>query len=131
MDETLIAAPPAEFRPLRLRIHPGGQFLDLTGPDLLLGRHSQADLRMPLPDVSRRHCRFVFSTAGWELIDVGSLNGVFVNGARVQRAMLRTGDHIRLGGLELEVASAEGDGDVFRRIAAALPAADIPRRRAS
>jgi pSer/pThr/pTyr-binding forkhead associated (FHA) protein len=128
--QTLAAPPLPEFYPLRLRLRPSGQTLDLTKPDLLLGRHSEADLRMPLPDVSRHHCRFFYSAAGWEVIDLGSLNGVFVNGARVQRSALHAGDHIHLGGLEMEVEAAVPETDVLRHIADTL-AADAPQRKAS
>jgi pSer/pThr/pTyr-binding forkhead associated (FHA) protein len=104
--------------------------VDLTRPDLLLGRHSEADLRMPLPDVSRRHCRFVYSAAGWEVIDVGSLNGVYVNGDRVWRTMLHPGDRLRIGALEFRVEEVTPDADVLRRIAETLPT-DPPQRQAS
>jgi pSer/pThr/pTyr-binding forkhead associated (FHA) protein len=103
----------APFQPLRLRIHPGGQVMELTAPDLVLGRHSQADLRLPLPEVSRRHCRFVHSAGGWELIDLDSLNGVYVNGMRVERALLHTGDSVRVGNVELEVDPACGTEPVM------------------
>jgi pSer/pThr/pTyr-binding forkhead associated (FHA) protein len=107
-DQTTLNQGAAPFEPLRLRLHPGGYVIDLTAPDLVLGRHSEADLRMPMPDVSRRHCRFVHSGGAWELIDLGSLNGVYVNGARVERATLHTGDNIRICGVEFEVTSADG-----------------------
>ena len=94
---------PVGFEPLRLRLHPGGHAIDLTSADVVLGRHSDADLRMPLPDVSRRHCRFLHTAAGWEVIDLSSLNGVYVNGQRVERAMLHPGDTVRICTLELEV----------------------------
>jgi len=64
---------------------------------------------MPLPDVSRRHCRFVYSAAGWEVIDLGSLNGVYVNGARVQRSLIQVGDLIRIGGMDLDVETPHED----------------------
>ena len=48
---------PGDFRPLRLRLQPGDHVIDLTRPDVLLGRQSDADLRLPQPDVSRQHCR--------------------------------------------------------------------------
>ena len=110
------------FEPLRLRLQPGGHVLDLNGPDLLLGRHSEADLRMPLPDVSRRHCRFVYSEEGWEIIDLASLNGVFVNGERVERAMLQPGDSVRICSLEFDVEGTKPQShETLRQIVAALP----------
>src|SRR5436309_15971166 len=107
MDEThtqTTALGTGEFVPLRLRLHPGDHVIDLTGPDVLLGRQSDADLRMPQPDVSRQHCRFQFTDGRWQIVDLDSLNGVYVNDARVRRlAMIQPGDNIRICGIELEV----------------------------
>ena len=127
--QTVIAPPLPVFFALRLRLHPAGHTVDVTRSDVILGRHSESDLRLPMPDVSRRHCRFVFAASGWEVVDLGSLNGVFVNGARVLRSPLRPGDQLRLGGLEFEVESPSEDEGVIRSIAEALPAE--PERKAS
>lgn len=94
---------PADFRPLRLCQVPGGYVLDLTRPSLVCGRHSEADLRLPLADVSRRHCRFEFAAGGWQMTDLGSLNGVYVNGQRLTQANLAEGDVLRIGGLNFRV----------------------------
>jgi pSer/pThr/pTyr-binding forkhead associated (FHA) protein len=114
-DQPTLLQSVAPFEPLRLRLHPGGHAIDLTAPDMVLGRHSGADLRMPMPDISRRHCRFVHTAGGWELIDLGSLNGVYLNGARIERALLHTGDTVRVCNIEFEVVPADG----------AVPAASI------
>ena len=135
-------SPPA-FIPLKLVLQPSGPVLELTRPDTLVGRHSEADVRLPLPDVSRRHCRFVFTDSAWQVFDLDSLNGVFVNGERVAHATLHDRDLVAIGGFRFEVdlgkspltagdsGSVEG---VLHRIADALPrtAPDIgPQRKAS
>jgi pSer/pThr/pTyr-binding forkhead associated (FHA) protein len=121
---------PAAFFPLKLLFQPSGPVLDLTRPDMLMGRHSEADLRLPLPDVSRRHCRFLFTASGWEVFDLDSLNGVFVNGERVQHAILHDHDILTIGGFRFQVelrgssSSAGNAGRVeerIHRIAGALP----------
>jgi hypothetical protein len=115
------------FQPLRLRLQPGDHVVDLTQPDVLLGRQSDADLRMPQPDVSRHHCRFQFTDDGWQVVDLNSLNGVFVNGSRVRRlAVIQPGDRIRICGVEMNVEYAESGeakmpAEMLRTIAAALP----------
>ena len=49
--------------------------------------------------ISRQHARFTASPGGWEVVDAGSSNGTFVNGARVETSrMLRSGDEIQIGG---------------------------------
>lgn len=100
------AEPLAPFVPLRLLLHPGGLCVEMNKPDMLVGRHSGADVRLSLPDVSRRHCRFVFANGVWNVFDLNSLNGVFVNGERLHEANVFHGDRIRIGSLTFEVEIA-------------------------
>jgi pSer/pThr/pTyr-binding forkhead associated (FHA) protein len=103
-----------------------GQSVEFDRPIVLLGRHSEADVRIPLPDVSRRHCRFSFADGAWCVADLNSLNGTFVNGERVATTVLNGGDTLKVGGFTFTVqivetrrrAAAEG---VLRSIADALP----------
>src|SRR5262245_29935032 len=88
----------SEPTPLRLILLPSGMTIDLTQKEVIVGRHSDADVRLPLPDVSRRHCRFVWTAGAWQVIDTNSLNGVFVNEERVTQRQLQDGDLVRLGG---------------------------------
>jgi pSer/pThr/pTyr-binding forkhead associated (FHA) protein len=85
--------------PLRLIMQPGGLCLELTQPSLLLGRLSTADIRLTLPDISRRHCRFLFTDGQWEVVDLNSLNGIYVNGHRLREAVLGPGDKVQVGSL--------------------------------
>lgn len=95
--------PTLDVIPLGLVLLPSGMRVDLTKAETLVGRHSSADVRLPLPDVSRHHCRFVFQESAWHVIDLDSLNGVFVNNQRVKRAPLRNGDRVRIGGFVFQV----------------------------
>ncbi|HXG13146.1 MAG TPA: FHA domain-containing protein [Gemmataceae bacterium] len=134
---------PPGFFPLRLVLRPTGAGVDLTRPDMVVGRHSQADIRLPLPDVSRRHCRFLFLDGHWEVFDLNSLNGTFVNERRVRHAVLHDRDTIRMGGFTFEVRLAISDPtielparpaprDLIGRIVEALPSEnDRQARRAS
>jgi len=97
---------PAGFLPLRLSLQPGGSSVELTHPELILGRHSEADVRLRSPEVSRRHCRFVFADGQWQVFDLSSLNGVWVNGLRVQRAILKNKDVLHIGCYDFEVQIA-------------------------
>lgn len=96
-------APPADLAPLGLVLLPSGMRVDLTKANTLVGRHSSADVRLPLPDVSRQHCRFIFQQSAWHLVDLDSLNGVFINNQRVKRAPLHHGDRVRIGGFVFQV----------------------------
>ena len=98
-------APPG-VAPLRLILEPGGARIELAHEDVLVGRHSEADVRLPLPDVSRRHCRFSCTGGHWEVIDLHSLNGTHVNGERVEQAPLHSGDLLKIGGFTFRVEIA-------------------------
>jgi pSer/pThr/pTyr-binding forkhead associated (FHA) protein len=99
----LCAAPPEDFVPLRLVLQPSGAAVTVDRPDVLVGRHTEADIRLPLPDVSRRHCRLLFVEGCWQVVDLKSLNGIFVNGEPVLQAPLEQGDLLRIGGFTFAV----------------------------
>ena len=62
-----------------------------------IGRSLAADVRFDDPTVSRRHALIVRQPDGVRVLDDRSLNGVFVNGERVEWRMLRDGDEIVVG----------------------------------
>jgi pSer/pThr/pTyr-binding forkhead associated (FHA) protein len=63
---------------------------------VIVGRREDCDLRIPLGDVSRKHCRIVVED-GLRIQDLGSSNGTYVNNQRVQETDLNPGDVIRIG----------------------------------
>jgi hypothetical protein len=72
----------------------------LLGADQLIGREPSAALRFDDDSVSWRHASLRWTGQAWELQDLGSLNGTFVDGQRVPagtRALLRVGSRIRFG----------------------------------
>jgi pSer/pThr/pTyr-binding forkhead associated (FHA) protein len=89
--------------PLSLRVRDTGECLPVTQSEVTVGRHSEADIRLPLPDVSRRHCRLVCFEGKWRIVDLDSLNGVYVNGIRVKQAELAHSDVISIGAYSFDV----------------------------
>jgi hypothetical protein len=73
----------------------------LGGRRTVVGRGRDCDIVLADPNVSRRHAELRHEDAAWEVIDLGSTNGVKLNGRRVQRAPLEPGDRITLGLTEL------------------------------
>lgn len=69
---------------------------EFSGP-LNVGRSPDCGLTIADPQVSRVHCRIAPTPDGWQLIDLASKNGTFVNGRRVTDLILRHGDEISLG----------------------------------
>jgi pSer/pThr/pTyr-binding forkhead associated (FHA) protein len=67
-----------------------------------IGRSLAADIRFDDPTVSRRHALIVRQPDGVRVLDDRSLNGVFVNGERVEWRALRDGDEIVVGRYRLQ-----------------------------
>jgi pSer/pThr/pTyr-binding forkhead associated (FHA) protein len=72
--------------------------LTITQPEYLIGRGPDCDLRLPATEVSRHHCIIRLMAGEASVIDLGSVNGTFLNGQRVRsQAVLQTGDQLQLG----------------------------------
>jgi pSer/pThr/pTyr-binding forkhead associated (FHA) protein len=85
--------------------------MDFEGDRIRLGRHPLSEWFFPedqFPSVSHAHAVITREGSELVLVDLGSTNGTFVNGARVHRHVLVPGDEIRLGQhgpqLRLEIA---------------------------
>lgn len=68
-----------------------------VGERLLVGRHPACDVVVVDPTVSRRHAQLTFRDGVWVLQDLASSNGTTVNGERVGRTTLHSGDIVELG----------------------------------
>jgi len=84
----------------------------LQPPGLVIGRGSDADLRINDPGISRRHAQIRVNPAGprmqIDIIDLGSTNGILVNGQRVQHAVLQEGSRIEIGSTRMLVHAPAG-----------------------
>lgn len=64
---------------------------------LTAGRHPRSDIFLDHATVSRSHVEFIRQGGRFVVRDAGSLNGVYVNGLRVDEAVLSTGDVVQVG----------------------------------
>jgi serine phosphatase RsbU (regulator of sigma subunit) len=102
----------------------------LEGTAVSIGRAS--DCSIPIKDryLSRKHAEIVSVGSGWMLKDLGSANGTYLNGTRVERdEVLKTGDRIRLGDTEIVFETTDrASTDRFIAVgeAAASPTIAIP-----
>ena len=69
----------------------------LQRPVLLIGRHPECDVRIDLPKISRRHCCLALAYDRVLIRDLGSHNGLRVNGRLVEEARLHAGDEVAIG----------------------------------
>jgi DNA-binding CsgD family transcriptional regulator len=78
--------------------HAQGKVLPLTTGSTLIGRGSRCDLQLDDDGVSRQHAKLAIADEGVvNLIDLDSTNGTFLNGARIDLAIVREGDRIQIG----------------------------------
>ena len=75
----------------------GGKRTVLSGSRVLIGRSRDCDITLDDANVSRRHAEVRREGASWVVADLGSTNGVKVNGRRVHEQPLSAGDEITLG----------------------------------
>jgi hypothetical protein len=69
----------------------------LTPPRVVIGRSRECDVVLDDPNVSRQHAELRADAGRWLVRDLGSTNGVLVNGRAVERAALEAGDEITVG----------------------------------
>jgi pSer/pThr/pTyr-binding forkhead associated (FHA) protein len=69
----------------------------LASGKTLVGRSEECDLRIPLPEISRKHSMLIVSNSAVTVRDLGSANGTYVNNKRVSEQELGAGDHLVVG----------------------------------
>ena len=79
------------------------QFRILPGSIKTVGRAPRADFIVEAALVSRLHCRLTAGATDLEVVDLESTNGTYVNGARTERAILKNGDRLGVGRVDLFV----------------------------
>ena len=88
----------------------------ITRDVTVVGRREDCDFRIPLGEISRKHCRLIKDGETLKVEDLGSSNGTFHNGERMQQAELQPGDTVQVGSVAFVV---QIDGAPARRRAAA------------
>ena len=63
----------------------------------VIGRGEGCDLRIPLPEISRKHAAVIVSEKAATLRDMSSANGTYVNNRKISEQELSAGDHIVIG----------------------------------
>ncbi|WP_328554507.1 MULTISPECIES: DUF3662 and FHA domain-containing protein [unclassified Streptomyces] len=100
-------AGPAAGGRMRHWVEINGARHQISRPTLVLGRSTEADVRIDDPGVSRRHCEIRTGTPS-TIQDLGSTNGIVVDGQHTTRATLRDGSRIVVGSTTIIYRQAEG-----------------------
>jgi hypothetical protein len=101
---TMVYSPDREARPLEPALDRSQALLVaegrrnvLSGERVMIGRSRECDVVVSDPNVSRRHIELRRGERGWAAVDLGSTNGMKVNGRRLSHAELEPGDRITIG----------------------------------
>lgn len=110
-DDAESAAAPAGATPAPVAVMHAGFLVQHQGKlerivawskdQLVAGRSADCDVLLGVDEVSRRHARFERVEDRFEVCDLGSVNGTFVNGQRVERKALQVGDVVQIEGFKL------------------------------
>ena len=110
-----------------------GPSILLDKPILLFGRHEECDVQLNSKKVSRRHCVLAQVTDYLIIRDLGSTNGVRINGERVAEGKLRPGDELQIGNFKYQVcgdllgrSKSHAPADEYKNVPADAAPADLP-----
>jgi adenylate cyclase len=81
----------------------GGDPIPLLKPSLIVGRRSSSDICLRFPNVSSHHCSLDLVNGYWSVRDLGSRNGIKVNGFRCESKFLMPGDVLSVAKHRYEV----------------------------
>jgi len=88
------------------------QVYDFKQESIVIGRDDGADVLIDNPSVSRRHAEIRLGDDGWVVEDLGSSNGTFIRGTKIQGAQpLGLGDEVGFGKFSIVFGKALGDGE--------------------
>lgn len=92
-----------------------GEAVEVVNPRTIIGRGPGVDLAYDTQTMSRQHAAIEFSGSGFRIVDLGSTNGVIVNGNRVRQHDLGHGDRFEIGGqaFQLVVEQRETEPDTY------------------
>ena len=71
----------------------------LSSEITVIGRRHDCDLRIPLKQISRRHCQLSKNNEDLKIRDLDSRSGIFINNQKVQEGVVHAGDYIKIGPL--------------------------------
>ena len=93
----------------------GGEFPIEEGREIVVGRSSDLDMVLVEEMVSRKHARIALTDGRILIKDLGSTNGTFVNGERIQESEIKEGDRVLIGSNILKVVALEMEESAPKR----------------
>lgn len=95
----------------------GGDAIPLVQEVMTIGRRQSCDIQLDFANISGTHAELAYRNGVWHLKDMGSTNGVKVNGERTLRRPLRPGDEVAIANhkytIQYQLVSGSSFEDVF------------------
>lgn len=89
----------------------------------VIGRRHNCDLCIPVMSVSKRHCQLNHDNGVLKIRDLGSRNGTHINGKRIDEAVIKSGDSLKIGPLEFVL---QINGQPEQVVSSTSATADLP-----
>ena len=110
-----------------------GRSYDLATERTTVGRVEDNAFQIAEPSVSSRHCEILLRGADIVVKDLNSTNGTFINGEKVSEGVLKPGQTLRLGNVELKLdapgaPAAPASAPAYSASAPATPPASAPKK---
>jgi DNA-binding NtrC family response regulator len=103
---------PSRIRLLRAESNDVAEEIPLPAAGAVIGASSECDVVIVDPAVSRKHATIVPCDAGFDVTDLASRNGTWLDGAKITRATVPAGSMLRVGGTVLQLLPAEEALDI-------------------
>jgi signal transduction histidine kinase/pSer/pThr/pTyr-binding forkhead associated (FHA) protein len=103
-----------------------GQVYQLEAEEVIIGRDTTCELCFEDRTLSRQHARIIINGENITIEDLGSVNGLLVNGVRLKSSDLKVDDRLTLGNVELLLRPATDHTPQFERLSQPLPPGDEP-----
>jgi pSer/pThr/pTyr-binding forkhead associated (FHA) protein len=119
---------------MAIRLEPLGEgpLIPLDRPIVFVGRHADCDVRIDSKKISRRHCAIIQLHDRLVVRDLGSTNGIYFNGQRIDEAVIAIDDELQIANLRYQVMKGESTpvAAAVVRIEAVSPADDFDEHEA-
>ena len=132
LDAQLDRAVPAEAASAFLMVTKGdmlGRIFPLIHNTIVIGRGADCDIEIPDVSVSARHTRILNRPFGFDVEDLGSTNGTYVEDVPVTRSTLTSGQRLRVGGVELKLLMDRRNQPTMLLVPTLMPNGPIPQGR--
>lgn len=100
------------FCPLLMAVTEGTN-IQLDKPIVLIGRHQECDIQIPSRKISRRHCCIALINDHLVVRDLGSTNGIRINGIKVVEGNLQAEDELTIGNMRYQVKWGTDSAQTF------------------